>query len=240
MESERLRNSPLGASHDLRTPLAALVGLAESLAMTTPAPSGTQLETMQAIADEARRMNALVNNLLDMARIQSGEVKPRRQWLPFEEMVGSALKSAQSALGRHRVEVELDLDLPLVELDPTLIERVLYNILENAGKYTLDGTLVRLLPKCRHGLSWVAISDGGPEARRVSTSKNSSGRASRQPRRRLGLRSSRDRRSASRKDLGREQLRRRRFASRCRWALPRPRPRRRRRASAQRSQVDYR
>ena len=100
MESERLRNSLLSAlSHDLRTPLAALVGLAESLAMTTPAPSGTQLETAQAIAEEARRMNALVNNLLDMARIQSGEVKLRRQWLPFEEVVGSALKSAQSALG---------------------------------------------------------------------------------------------------------------------------------------------
>ncbi len=100
MESERLRNSLLSAlSHDLRTPLAALIGLAESLAMTTPAPSVAQLETAQAIADEARRMNALVNNLLDMARIQSGDVKLRRQWLPFEEVVGSALKSAQSALG---------------------------------------------------------------------------------------------------------------------------------------------
>ena len=108
MESERLRNSLLAAlSHDLRTPLAALVGLAESLAMTTPALSGAQLETAQAIADEARRMSALVNNLLDMARIQSGEVKLRRQWQPFEEVVGSALKSAQAALVRHPVEVEL-------------------------------------------------------------------------------------------------------------------------------------
>ena len=145
MESERLRNSLLSAlSHDLRTPLAALVGLAESLAMTTPAPSGTQLETTQAIAEEARRMNALVNNLLDMARIQSGEVRLRRQWLPFEEVVGSALKSAQSALAHHRVEVALGRDLPLVELDATLIERVLHNILENAGKYTPAGTIIHL------------------------------------------------------------------------------------------------
>ncbi len=104
MESERLRNSLLSAlSHDLRTPLAALVGLAESLTMTRPALSGAQRETAQAIADEARRMSALVNNLLDMARIQSGEVKLRRQWQPFEEVVGSALKAAQRRRSpRHR------------------------------------------------------------------------------------------------------------------------------------------
>ena len=79
MESERLRNSLLSAlSHDLRTPLAALFGLAESLALTKPALSAQQLEIAQAIAEEARRMSALVNNLLDMARIQSGEVKLNR------------------------------------------------------------------------------------------------------------------------------------------------------------------
>jgi two-component system sensor histidine kinase KdpD len=163
MESERLRNSLLSAlSHDLRTPLAALIGLAESLPMTTPAPSVALLETAQAIADEARRMNALVNNLLDMARIQSGDVKLRRQWLPFEEVVGSALKSAQSALARHPVEVELARNLPLVELDAALIERVLNNILENAGKYTPDGTIVRLTAEVAGADLLVAISDRGP------------------------------------------------------------------------------
>jgi two-component system sensor histidine kinase KdpD len=163
MESERLRNSLLSAlSHDLRTPLAAVIGLAESLAMTTPLLSGTQLETAHAIAEEARRMNALVNNLLDMARIQSGEVKLRRQWLPFEEVVGSALKSAQSALARHHVEVELGRDLPLVEVDATLIERVLYNILENAGKYTPDGATIRLTAQATDADLVVAISDNGP------------------------------------------------------------------------------
>jgi two-component system, OmpR family, sensor histidine kinase KdpD len=163
MESERLRNSLLSAlSHDLRTPLAAVIGLAESLAMTTPLLSGTQLETAHAIAEEARRMNALVNNLLDMARIQSGDVKLRRQWLPFEEVVGSALKSAQSALARHHVEVELGRDLPLVELDATLIERVLYNILENAGKYTPDGSTIRLTAQATDADLVVAISDNGP------------------------------------------------------------------------------
>ena len=107
-------------------------------------------------------MSALVNNLLDMARIQSGEVKLRRQWQPFEEVVGSALKAAQSALVRHPVEVELGRDLPLVEFDATLIERVLYNLLENAGKYTPDGTIVRLTAEVAGNDLLVAISDSGP------------------------------------------------------------------------------
>ncbi len=143
MESERLRNSLLSAlSHDLRTPLAAVVGLAESLALTRPALSGPQLETAQAIAEEARRMGALVSNLLEMARIESGQVKLRRQWQSVQELVGSALKAAQPALVRHRVDVQVPHDLPLVEFDATLIERVLYNLIENASKYTPAGTLI--------------------------------------------------------------------------------------------------
>lgn len=163
MESERLRNSLLSAlSHDLRTPLAALVGLAESLALTKPTLSGTQLESAQAIADEARRMNALVNNLLDMARIQSGAVKLRREWQPFEEVVGSALKAAHLPLQRRRVETALDPDLPLVEFDAMLIERVLYNLLENAGKYAPDDTLIRLAATVSGDDLLVTISDNGP------------------------------------------------------------------------------
>src|SRR5271154_2889602 len=77
MESERLRNSLLAAlSHDLRTPLTVLVGLAESLALTVPKLSSAQLETAEAIQDEARRLSTLVSNLLDMARIESGDVTP--------------------------------------------------------------------------------------------------------------------------------------------------------------------
>jgi two-component system sensor histidine kinase KdpD len=163
MESERLRNSLLSAlSHDLRTPLAALVGLAESLALTPPPLSGAQRETAQAIADEGRRMNALVENLLDMARLQTGEVKLRKEWLPIEEVVGSALKSARPALVHHRVEVALRSDLPLVEIDATLIERVLYNILENAAKYTLDGTTIRITAEVVATDLLVAVADSGP------------------------------------------------------------------------------
>ena len=156
-------------------------------------------------------MSALVNNLLDMARIQSGEVKLRRQWLPFEEVVGSALKSAQAALVRHPVEVELGRDLPLVELDATLIERVLYNLLENAAKYTPDGTLVRLTAEVAGTDLLVAISDRGPgiaegpgrgDLREIHPRRARIDDARRRARTRD---QPRDRRSASRQDLGGEQ-----------------------------------
>jgi two-component system, OmpR family, sensor histidine kinase KdpD len=163
MESERLRNSLLAAlSHDLRTPLAAVVGLAESLELTKPELTGLQRDTAQAIAEEARRMNALVNNLLDMARIESGDVKLRREWQSVEEVVGSALNAARSALIHQRVEVALPPDLPLVEFDATLIERVLYNLLENAGKYTPAGTIIRIAAEASGNQLLVTVSDDGP------------------------------------------------------------------------------
>jgi two-component system sensor histidine kinase KdpD len=163
MESERLRNSLLAAlSHDLRTPLTILVGLAESLALTKPPLSPHQMETAEGIQDEARRMSTLVSNLLDMARIESGEVRLDLQWQPLEEVVGAALESTRAMLKLHRVEVRLPLDLPLVRFDALLLERVLVNLLENASKYTPAGSTVTLAAEVVADKLKVSVSDDGP------------------------------------------------------------------------------
>jgi len=163
MESERLRNSLLAAlSHDLRTPLTVLVGLAESLALTKPPLSAAQLETAEAIQDEARRMSTLVSNLLDMARIESGEVKLNLQWQPLEEVVGSALNAARGMLKQHVLEVHIPRDLPLVRIDALLIERVLVNLLENASKYTPPGSRISLAAEVTGDRLSVSVSDNGP------------------------------------------------------------------------------
>ncbi|MDQ0084653.1 two-component system sensor histidine kinase KdpD [Variovorax boronicumulans] len=137
MESERLRNALLGAiSHDVRTPLTALIALAESLQNL---PSDEHVEAARAIVSQAHQLHALVSNLLDMARLESGiaggAVNLRRDWQSVEEVLGSAIRAAEPALGGVHVQTVLPVDLPLVEFDAVLIERVLVNLLENAAKY---------------------------------------------------------------------------------------------------------
>ena len=163
MESERLRNSLLAAlSHDLRTPLTVLVGLADSMSLTKPPLSAQQHEVVGAIQDEARRMSTLVGNLLDMARIESGDVKLNLEWQSLEEVVGSALTGARAMLKQHRIIVRLARDLPLVRFDAMLIERVLVNLLENASKYTPPGSTVILSAEVIADRLSVSVADDGP------------------------------------------------------------------------------
>lgn len=163
IESERLRNSLLAAiSHDLRTPLASLVGLGEALRLTPPALSPAQTELAEAIAQSARRMAALVNNLLDMARLQAGAVPLQRAWQPLEEVVGSALAACGDALHGRAIQVDLPADLPLLQFDAVLMERVLVNLLENAAKYTPPGSAIRLWAEADAEAVRLRVDDHGP------------------------------------------------------------------------------
>ncbi|KQV90918.1 sensor protein KdpD [Massilia sp. Root351] len=163
MESERLRNSLLAAlSHDLRTPLTSLVGLSESLAASKPPLAPQQLDLAQSLHAESLRMSTLVANLLDMARIQSGEVKFNLEWQALEEVVGSALRASAPQLRRHAVSTGLPHGLPLLRYDAVLMERVLCNLLENAAKYTPPGSQI-VVSAALHG-AWmnVMVYDDGP------------------------------------------------------------------------------
>ncbi|QJI39437.1 two-component system sensor histidine kinase KdbD [Pseudomonas sp. ADAK2] len=163
MESERLRNSLLSAiSHDLRTPLSVMVGLAEALKLTQPALTGEAAEIATAVGESALRMNTLVNNLLDMARLESGKVVLNRQWQPVEDVVGSALRAVQPILGGRLVHVALDDDLPPVRIDAVLIERILINLIENAVKYTPLATTINLGASATPDTIEVWVADEGP------------------------------------------------------------------------------
>ena len=136
MESERLRNTLLaGISHDVRTPLTALLGLTESLQTSKPPLDPAQAATALAMAQGVRQLSALVNNLLDMARLENGGIKLRSDWQSVQELVGSALRIAANAIGQCAVTTDIPANLPLVEFDAVLMERVLVNLLENAAKY---------------------------------------------------------------------------------------------------------
>ncbi|HIH2746773.1 TPA: DUF4118 domain-containing protein [Burkholderia lata] len=148
MESERLRNSLLSAiSHDLRTPLTTIVGFSSMLANGRAAAQGGDAaaaerfaqregELVDAIHDEALRMTGIVTNLLDMARLQAGSLQLKRQWSLLEETVGAALAACRRVLARHPARVVLPADLPLLQMDAVLMERLFTNLFENAAKYT--------------------------------------------------------------------------------------------------------
>ncbi|MBV2181258.1 MAG: DUF4118 domain-containing protein [Castellaniella sp.] len=163
MLTERLRSSILSAlSHDLRTPLTAMVGLADSLFLVKPTLPKTALETAQALHEQANRLAGLVGNLLDMARLNAGEVTLRREWQPLEEVVGASIKLLSPALAGHPVKVMLDKELPLLEFDAVLIERVLCNLLENASKYSPPNATIELQAIQTGSIVEIAVLDQGP------------------------------------------------------------------------------
>ncbi len=98
--------------------------------------SDSSRELVHAIHEEALRMSGLVTNLLDMARLQAGSIRLNRQWLMLEEVVGAALGVCRRTLAGHPVQVRVPADLPLIQLDAVLMERLLANLFENAAKYT--------------------------------------------------------------------------------------------------------
>lgn len=162
MESERLRSALLSAvSHDLRTPLTVLVGLADSLALARPPLPPGQFEAANALRDQALRMAGLVDNLLDMARLQVGRPKLRKEWQPLEEVVGASLLATASVLRTREVKVDLDPDLPLLEFDAVLLERVFCNLLENAAKYAPHGE-IGIAAGRRGDVVEIEVTDRGP------------------------------------------------------------------------------
>jgi two-component system sensor histidine kinase KdpD len=163
MESERLRNSLLSAvSHDIRTPLAAIVGLSSTLANGSAIDDATGRDLARAIQDDALRMNGLVTNLLDMARLQTGGVHLNREWQMIEEVIGSALACSARAIGAMDVTVTLAPGLPLVAFDAVLLERVLCNLVENAARYAQAGGWIGIDAAVAGSTLQVAVEDRGP------------------------------------------------------------------------------
>lgn len=160
VESEKLRVTMLNAiSHDLRTPLTALIGEAEVLADTSGV--ATVREKALLILDRARCMHDMMSKLLDMARIDSGQQHIDKSWQSIEELVGGALRHMNYAASGHTVEIRIPETLPLVECDPVLIERVIANLIENALRYSPDGTDIEICAGQQADEAWLTVADRG-------------------------------------------------------------------------------
>jgi two-component system sensor histidine kinase KdpD len=160
-EAERLRNTILASlSHDLRTPLTALLGLADTLALARlPAPHD---ETARVLRDQAKDMAAMVNNLLDLARLSAGNLPLRKEWQLLEDVVGTTIHLLEPALEGRPVSVTLADDLPLLEFDAVLLERALGNLLDNAVRHTPAGTAIRIDAHRLGEQVEISVIDAGP------------------------------------------------------------------------------
>lgn len=164
VEAEKMRSALLSSvSHDLRTPLTGIIGAAATLI-----ESGDSLlpqvrgELLGTISEEAERVNRLVGNLLDMTRLESGQVAPNLEWLPVEEFIGSSVRRCAKRLAGHTVKVNLPANLPMFHADSVLMEQVLVNLLDNAAKYSPPGSEIDIAASADATAITVTVADRGP------------------------------------------------------------------------------
>ncbi len=163
-EAERLRGTLLSAvSHDLRTPLASIAGAASSLLEGSDRfDETTRRELLETIADEADRLTRLVENLLRLTQLTASKMEPEADWHPIDDVIGSALGRVSRLLGDRKVDVEVPSDLPLVRLDPVLVEQALVNLLENAVRYAPPDGPIAIRAFRDGGEVAIEVADCGP------------------------------------------------------------------------------
>jgi two-component system, OmpR family, sensor histidine kinase KdpD len=146
IETDRLRSALLTSiSHDLKTPLAAVLGAATTLRdLSGGLTDSEKADLLATVIDESERLNRFIANLLDMTKLESGAVVPNAALHDLTEIIGSALRRAGKILAEHKVELELTAGLPMLNLDAVLFEQALFNILDNAAKYSPAGTTIHV------------------------------------------------------------------------------------------------
>jgi two-component system sensor histidine kinase KdpD len=163
-ETERLRAALLTSlSHDLKTPLASILGSVTSLRQYRDTLDESARDVLAStIQEEAERLSRFVANLLDMTRIESGRIELTREAVDIGEVVGTSLQRVAGVLSHHHVEVDIEANLPMLELDELLFEQVLVNLLDNAAKYAPADSVVTITARRTFGAIAIEVADEGP------------------------------------------------------------------------------
>jgi len=164
VEANRLRSALLTSlSHDLKTPLAAILGSAGTLRDYLDSMSEKdRIDMLSTIVDESERLNRFIANLLDMTRLGSGAMEPNSAPNFVEDIAGSALRRSAKILAHHKTHMEITPDLPMVQVDPVLLEQVFFNLLDNAAKYAPEGSTISIRSWANAYNVFVDVSDEGP------------------------------------------------------------------------------
>jgi two-component system sensor histidine kinase KdpD len=162
-QADALREALIGSvSHDLRSPLSSIIGSASILARSREVTSSARtLSLIQGIQEEADRLNDHIQNLLDSTRINSEGVRPHNEWVDPGDIVNAAVDRKQRLLAGHQLSVVIENDLPLVHVDPALIERALEHLIENAAKYSPADSSIEARAERINGAVCLAVRDDG-------------------------------------------------------------------------------
>ena len=164
-ESDHLKSILLSSvSHELRTPLSTIKAAASSLRGNEVGwDSPARIELVAAIDDEADHLNMLVGNLLDMSRIESGALKPKREWNILPDIVESVLARMKHSAEDHKLEVDIPESLPFIPVDYVQMEQVFTNLVSNSVKYAPLNTVIRIHANVEGDEMHVQVSNQGPQ-----------------------------------------------------------------------------
>jgi two-component system sensor histidine kinase KdpD len=162
-ETELLREALIGSvSHELRTPLASILGAATVLNQSPKIANDPRLSSLASVVhEEAERLNNDIQNLLDATRISREQVKPRLEWIEPADIVNSAIERRRRRLAAHNIEIDMDSNLPFIYVDPVLVEQAFVQIVDNAAKYSPNGSTITVMAKRNGRNVMLSVNDAG-------------------------------------------------------------------------------
>jgi two-component system sensor histidine kinase KdpD len=154
-QSEKLKSALLDAvTHDLRTPLTSIKASITTLLdevrggeLPATLDRDSRVEMMEVIDEESDRLSRFINGLIELARIEAGELQLRRRWGAVDEIISTALQRAEPITRNHRVELQVEKELPGVRVDERAVSEVVYTLIDNAAKYSPKGSTIRLIAR---------------------------------------------------------------------------------------------
>ena len=158
-----MREALIGSvSHELRTPLASILGAATVLSAAPALANEKKLRALvHDVRDEAERLNNDIQNLLDASRISSDGIKPHIEWADPADIVHSAIERCRNRMSDRRIVLNLPVDLPLIHIDPVLVEQALVQLFDNAVKYSHAGSQIAVTARARDGRMILSVADEG-------------------------------------------------------------------------------
>ncbi|MCU1290918.1 MAG: hypothetical protein JWN60_3147 [Acidobacteria bacterium] len=172
-QSEKLKSALLDAvSHDIRTPLTSIKASVTTLLNERKGNSGadyafvldeeTRREMLEVINEESDRLNHFAEGLIELAKIEAGEMRLRRQWDAVDQIIAAAISRAETLLREHAIEVDVEKDLPVISVDSRAVSEVVYTLLDNAAKYSPAATRIRIKARRRDAKTVViTVADEG-------------------------------------------------------------------------------